>query len=116
MLMLRFFLMEELKKERKGEERILIPSPNVKTYDLSPEMSANKITEKLLKAIKSQKYDFIVVNYANLDMVGHTGVWKSALKAVETIDKSLGKLEQAILEIDGNMFNNCRSWKYRKYV
>jgi 2,3-bisphosphoglycerate-independent phosphoglycerate mutase len=76
-----------------GEERILVPSPAVATYDLCPEMAATELTEKLAKAVKTQQYDLIVVNYANADMVGHTGVQPAIIKAVETLDGCLGQIE-----------------------
>ncbi len=79
-----------------GEERILVPSPKVKTYDLKPEMSAPEVTDKLVEAIGSGKFDLIVVNYANTDMVGHTGDLAAAIKAVEAVDACLGRLMQAI--------------------
>lgn len=81
-----------------GEDRILVPSPSVATYDLKPEMSADEVTNQLEKAIRSQKYAFIVVNYANADMVGHTGNFKAACRAVETLDLCLGRLEKAVKE------------------
>ncbi|MAY91077.1 MAG: phosphoglycerate mutase (2,3-diphosphoglycerate-independent) [Rickettsiales bacterium] len=75
-----------------GEDRILIPSPRVNTYDQKPEMSAKKLTSEILKQIKSQKYDLIITNYANADMVGHTGVIPATVKAIETVDDCIGKL------------------------
>ncbi len=78
-----------------GEDRILVPSPKVATYDLQPEMSAPEVTEKLVEAIDSEKYDFIVVNFANGDMVGHTGVYPAIQKAVETLDKCVAKTVEA---------------------
>jgi 2,3-bisphosphoglycerate-independent phosphoglycerate mutase len=84
-----------------GEDRELIPSPDVATYDLQPEMSAPEVTDKLVAAIRSGKYDLIVCNYANGDMVGHTGVYEAAVKAVEALDKCLGRVEEAVLEVDG---------------
>jgi 2,3-bisphosphoglycerate-independent phosphoglycerate mutase len=84
-----------------GEERQLIPSPNVATYDLKPEMSAPELTDKLVEAITSGRYDLIVCNYANGDMVGHTGVYDAAVKAVETLDKCLGRVEKALLKVGG---------------
>ena len=75
-----------------GEDRILVPSPRVTTYDLKPEMSASEMTYELIKNIKSNKYDFILVNYANTDMVGHTGSLKATIKAAETVDNCLGRL------------------------
>ena len=86
-----------------GEERILIPSPDVATYDLKPEMSAPEVTDKLVEAILAEKFDLIVVNYANPDMVGHTGVLDAALKAVETIDGCLGRLREALEKVGGSM-------------
>jgi len=87
----------------EGEDRILVPSPDVATCDLKPEMSAPEVTDKLVDAIRSKKYDLIVVNYANPDMVGHTGVLNAAIKAVETIDNSLGRLRDALAEVSGTM-------------
>lgn len=84
-----------------GEERILIPSPKVATYDLKPEMSAYEITETLLLKIKSRTYDFILVNFANPDMVGHTGVLKAGIKACEVVDQCLRKIVKSILVYNG---------------
>jgi len=81
-----------------GEKRILIPSPKVATYDLKPEMSAYEVTDALLPEIKNKTADFICLNYANADMVGHTGVWEAAIKAVETVDECVGKVVMAGLE------------------
>ncbi|MCC3861636.1 2,3-bisphosphoglycerate-independent phosphoglycerate mutase [Pseudemcibacter aquimaris] len=86
-----------------GENRILIPSPDVATYNLKPEMSAPEVTDKLVEAITSNEYDLIVVNFANPDMVGHTGVLEAALKAVKTIDNSLGRLHEAVESAGGSM-------------
>jgi 2,3-bisphosphoglycerate-independent phosphoglycerate mutase len=84
-----------------GEDRIMVPSPDVATYDLKPEMSAPELTDKLIAAIGSRKYDLIVCNYANGDMVGHTGVYEAAVKAVETLDECLGRIQPALLEAGG---------------
>jgi 2,3-bisphosphoglycerate-independent phosphoglycerate mutase len=84
-----------------GEDRILVPSPQVSTYDRKPEMSAYQVTEKLEEAIASGKYDLIVCNYANPDMVGHTGVMAAAIKAVDTIDECLGRLTHALEKAGG---------------
>ncbi|MFN4276358.1 MAG: 2,3-bisphosphoglycerate-independent phosphoglycerate mutase [Ferrovibrio sp.] len=84
-----------------GEDRILVPSPKVKTYDLQPEMSAPEVTDKLTAAITSGKYDLIIVNYANPDMVGHTGSMPAAIKAAETVDACVGRVEQAVKQMDG---------------
>ncbi len=84
-----------------GEERILIPSPKVATYDLQPEMSAPEVTDKLVEAIRGGTFDMIIVNYANGDMVGHTGVLEAARKAAETLDTSLGRLEEAVIQAGG---------------
>ncbi|CAD6491560.1 MAG: 2,3-bisphosphoglycerate-independent phosphoglycerate mutase [Candidatus Argoarchaeum ethanivorans] len=80
----------------QGEDRILVPSPKVSTYDKKPEMSAYEITEKVVEAIKSQRYDVIILNYANCDMVGHTGDFQAAVKAVETVDLCIARLMDAI--------------------
>jgi 2,3-bisphosphoglycerate-independent phosphoglycerate mutase len=85
----------------EGEERILIPSSKVATYDLQPEMSAYRVTDEVEKAVSSGKYDVIILNYANLDMVGHTGVFDAAVKAVETIDTCIGRVEKAISAAGG---------------
>ena len=98
-----FFLNGGKEKVFEGEDRILIPSPKVATYDLKPEMSAPEVTEKLVGAIKDQKYDLIVVNFANPDMVGHTGKMDAAIKAVEVIDVALGEIERALVEVGGIM-------------
>lgn len=87
----------------EGEDRILVPSPDVPTYDLKPEMSAHEVTDNLVNAIKSGQYGAIIVNYANPDMVGHTGVLSAAIKAVETIDSCIARLEEAVLEVGGAM-------------
>ncbi|MCL2378668.1 MAG: 2,3-bisphosphoglycerate-independent phosphoglycerate mutase [Defluviitaleaceae bacterium] len=87
-----------------GEDRILVASPKVATYDLQPEMSAHEVTDKLVEAIQSQKYDLIVVNYANCDMVGHTGVLDAAIKAVETMDECVARAMGAMLETGTRMF------------
>ncbi|HEX2915665.1 MAG TPA: 2,3-bisphosphoglycerate-independent phosphoglycerate mutase [Chloroflexia bacterium] len=84
-----------------NEDRILIPSPKVATYDLKPEMSANEVTEALLERIKADSYDFIVVNYANFDMVGHTGIVEAALKAAQTVDNCVGQVVNAVLAKGG---------------
>ncbi|MCP4595059.1 2,3-bisphosphoglycerate-independent phosphoglycerate mutase [Neptuniibacter sp.] len=84
-----------------GEDRILVPSPDVATYDLQPEMSAPEVTEKLVGAIKSGKYDLIVCNYANGDMVGHTGKFDAAVKACEVVDESVRQVLEALREVDG---------------
>nr|WP_238322445.1 alkaline phosphatase family protein [Kordiimonas gwangyangensis] len=85
----------------EGEDRILIPSPDVATYDLKPEMSAPEVTDNIVEAIASGKYGAIIVNYANPDMVGHTGVLSAAIKAVETIDTCIGRLEEAVEKAGG---------------
>jgi len=79
-----------------GEDRIMVPSPKVATYDLQPEMSAPELTDKAVAAIAAAKYDLIVLNFANPDMVGHTGVLKAAIKAVETVDTALGRIAEAV--------------------
>lgn len=98
-----FFFNGGEEKEFKGEERILIPSPKVATYDLKPEMSAYEVTDKLVEAIESKKFDTIVCNIANGDMVGHTGIMEAALKAVAAVDKCIGRIYEAIRKTDGVM-------------
>ena len=90
-----FFLNGGKEEPAEGEDRILVPSPKVATYDLQPEMSAPEVTTKLVEAISSDKYDFIVVNFANGDMVGHTGVYPAIQKAVATLDECVGKVVEA---------------------
>ena len=96
-----FFFNGGLETPFLGEERLLIPSPLVATYDLKPEMSAFELTERLIEAHLKNHYDFIVVNYANADMVGHSGNFEASLKAVETIDQCLSRLCQLTDETDG---------------
>ncbi|HEX4270807.1 MAG TPA: 2,3-bisphosphoglycerate-independent phosphoglycerate mutase [Rhizomicrobium sp.] len=98
-----FFLNGGREDQFTGEDRILVPSPKVATYDHKPEMSAYQVTEKLEEAIASGKYDLIVCNYANPDMVGHTGVMDAAVKAVDTIDECLGRLRTALEKAGGLM-------------
>ena len=91
-----FFFNGGKEEQYEGEDRILVPSPKVETYDMKPEMSAYEVTEKLLDAINSKKYDTIILNYANPDMVGHTGNLEAAVKAVETVDECVGKVVEAV--------------------
>ena len=86
-----------------GEDRIMVPSPKVATYDLKPEMSAPEVTDKLVAAIGSGKYDAIICNYANGDMVGHTGMLQAAVKAVETLDAAIGRVVEATREAGGEV-------------
>ena len=99
-----FFFNGGVEEPNKGEERILVKSPKVATYDLQPEMSAPAVCDKLCEAIRSQKYDVIIINFANPDMVGHTGVLEAAVKAVEAVDECVGKAVEAVKETDGVMF------------
>ncbi|MHA1566859.1 MAG: 2,3-bisphosphoglycerate-independent phosphoglycerate mutase [Alphaproteobacteria bacterium] len=89
--------------EYPGEERILVPSPKVATYDLQPEMSADELTDRLVAAIESDRFDLIILNYANGDMVGHTGNYTAAMQAVEAVDRCLTRLEDAISKTGGAM-------------
>ena len=98
-----FFFNGGVEEPYEGEDRILVPSPKVATYDLQPEMSAPEVTDKVVEAIKSGKYDFIILNYANGDMVGHTGVVEAAVKAVETVDTCVGRFVEAIREVGGEV-------------
>lgn len=96
-----FFFNGGVEEPNKGEDRLLVPSPKVATYDLQPEMNADELTDKLLKEVDEDKYDFIVVNYANPDMVGHTGVVEAAIKAVEAVDRCVGRVVEKILSKGG---------------
>ena len=96
-----FFFNGGEEKQYEGEDRILVPSPKVETYDLKPEMSAIEVTDKVVDAIKSEKYDCIILNYANPDMVGHTGNIDAAIKALETIDVCVDRVVKAINEVNG---------------
>lgn len=100
-----FFFNGGVEEPNPGEERILVPSPkDVPTYDLKPEMNAYGVTEKLIDAIENKKADLIIINYANPDMVGHTGVIPAAVKAIETIDECVAKVVDALVKVDGQMF------------
>ncbi|MDD6847360.1 MAG: 2,3-bisphosphoglycerate-independent phosphoglycerate mutase [Oscillospiraceae bacterium] len=96
-----FFFNGGVEKQYEGEDRILVKSPAVATYDMQPEMSAYEVTDKLVEAIKSGKYDMIILNFANCDMVGHTGIFDAAVKAVEAVDECVGKVTDAIAEMGG---------------
>ena len=99
-----FFFNGGVEEPNEGEDRILVKSPKAATYDLKPEMSAYEVCDNLVKAIKADKYDVIIVNFANPDMVGHTGVEEAAIKAVEAVDECVGKAYDAIMEVGGVMF------------
>ena len=99
-----FFFNGGVEKENPGEERKVIPSPKVATYDLKPEMSAYEVTDELLNRLDQDKYDMIILNFANPDMVGHTGVVQAAGKAIEAVDECLGKIVDKVLEKDGTVF------------
>ena len=98
-----FFFSGGREEEYIGESRILVPSPDVATYDLQPEMSAPEVTDKLVAAIESGKYDVLIVNYANGDMVGHTGIFEAAVKAVEALDVCIGRIASAVQAAHGHM-------------
>jgi 2,3-bisphosphoglycerate-independent phosphoglycerate mutase len=99
-----FFFSGGVEKEFPGEDRILIKSPNVATYDLKPEMSCIEVNDRLVESVKSGEYDFLVVNFANPDMVGHTGKMDATIEAVETIDGQLEKLVEAVKKVNGTIF------------
>ena len=99
-----FFFNGGVEAPNKGEDRILVNSPKVATYDLKPEMSAYEVCDKLCEAITSDKYDVIIINFANPDMVGHTGVESAAITAVEAVDACVGKAVDALKSVDGTMF------------
>ena len=98
-----FFFNGGEEKQYEGEDRILVPSPKVETYDLKPEMSAYEVTDKVLEAINENKYDCIILNYANTDMVGHTGSLEAAIKAVEAVDECVGKVVELVESKKGNL-------------
>jgi 2,3-bisphosphoglycerate-independent phosphoglycerate mutase len=114
-----FFFNGQNETPYPGEDRILIPSPKVPTYDLQPQMSAPEVTEKVVEAVLSKKYDVIILNYANPDMVGHTGVLKAAITAVETVDAGVGKVMVAVSQVGGTALitadhGNCETmWDYQ---
>ena len=99
-----FFFNGGVEEPNEGEDRILVKSPKVATYAMKPEMSAYEVCDKLVDAIKSDKYDVIIINFANPDMVGHTGVEPAAIAAIEAVDACVGKAVDAIREVDGQMF------------
>lgn len=99
-----FFFNGGVETPNANEDRALIASPKVATYDLKPEMSANEVTEELISRLDQDKYDMIILNFANPDMVGHTGVMEAAVKAIETVDTCLGKVVEKVLEKDGTVF------------
>ena len=96
-----FFFNGGVEKQYPGEDRILVKSPSVATYDMQPEMSAPEVTDKLVAAIETGKYDMIILNFANCDMVGHTGVFEAAVKAVEAVDTCVGRVVDAITKMNG---------------
>ncbi|MBU3191069.1 2,3-bisphosphoglycerate-independent phosphoglycerate mutase [Clostridium bowmanii] len=99
-----FFFNGGMEAPNTGEDRALIPSPKVATYDLKPEMSAYEVTEELLKRLEMDEYDMIILNFANPDMVGHTGDFEAAKKAIEAVDECLGKVVKSVLDLDGTIF------------
>ena len=99
-----FFFNGGVEEPNPGEDRILVNSPKVATYDLQPEMSAPAVCDKLVEAIESGKYDVIIINFANPDMVGHTGVLDAAVKAVGTVDACVGRAVDALVKVGGQMF------------
>ena len=99
-----FFFNGGVEEANEGEERILVKSPKVATYDLQPEMSAFEVCDKVVDAINSGKYDVIITNFANPDMVGHTGVMEAAIKAIEVVDECVGKIVDSVCENDGVLF------------
>lgn len=111
-----FFLNGGSDRPFPGEDRILIPSPKVKTYDMQPEMSAPEVTDRLVESITGGKYDVIICNYANCDMVGHTGNLEAAIQAVKTIDGSLKRITEALQSVDGQMLMTADHGNIEKMV
>ena len=99
-----FFFNGGVEEPNDGEDRILVKSPKVATYDLQPEMSAPEVCDRFVEAIRSGKYDVIITNFANPDMVGHTGMEEAAVKAIQTVDACVGRVVDALLEVGGQMF------------
>ena len=99
-----FFFNGGVEKVYDGEDRILVASPKVATYDMQPEMSAYEVTDKLLEALDTDKYDMVILNFANCDMVGHTGIMEAAIKAVETVDECIGKVADKVISMGGAIF------------
>lgn len=99
-----FFFNGGVEEPNKGEDRILVKSPKVATYDMKPEMSAYEVCDKLVDAVKSDRYDVIIINFANPDMVGHTGIEEAAIKAIEAVDECVGRTVEAVKEVNGQMF------------
>lgn len=99
-----FFFNGGVEEPNAGEDRVLVPSPKVATYDMQPEMNASSVSVELVKAIKEGKHDVIIVNFANPDMVGHTGIQEAAVKAVEAVDVCVGEAYDALLDVGGTMF------------
>jgi 2,3-bisphosphoglycerate-independent phosphoglycerate mutase len=111
-----YFLNGGEEEPYRGEDRIMVPSPKVATYDLKPEMSAPRLTDKAVEAIRSGRYDLIVLNYANPDMVGHTGSLPAAVKAVEAVDTGLGRIAEAVATAGGALLvtadhGNCETMR-----
>ncbi|MDD6190318.1 MAG: alkaline phosphatase family protein, partial [Firmicutes bacterium] len=98
-----FFFNGGVEEPNEGEDRILIPSPQVATYDMQPEMSAPQVTDKVIEAVKSDKYDLIILNFANADMVGHTGNMEAAVKAIEALDSCVARIVDTVLEQNGRI-------------
>jgi 2,3-bisphosphoglycerate-independent phosphoglycerate mutase len=96
-----FFFNGGVEEPNQGEDRALIPSPKVPTYDLKPEMSAYEVTDRLISELDRNIYDMIILNFANADMVGHTGVYEAAIKAIETVDECVGRIVNKLLEKGG---------------
>lgn len=98
-----FFFNGGVETPNEGEDRVLIPSPKVPTYDMKPEMSAYEVTDAVIERIREQKYDVIILNFANPDMVGHTGVFEAAVKAIEAVDVCVGRIVDEVLKIGGSL-------------
>ena len=97
-----FFLMG-VEEVYPNEDRVLIPSPKVATYDMKPEMSAFEVCEGVINSLLEKKYDFILVNFANPDMVGHTGDLKATIKAIEAVDQCIGRIAKVVRELKGSL-------------
>jgi 2,3-bisphosphoglycerate-independent phosphoglycerate mutase len=111
-----FFFNDYTEKPFPGEDRQIVPSPRVRTYDLKPEMSAYEVCDVVLERLESKKYDAIVVNFANPDMVGHTGILSAAVKAAETVDECVGKILDKVKALGGSAIITADHGNFEKMI
>ena len=111
-----FFFNDYTEKPFPGEDRQIVPSPRVRTYDLKPEMSAYEVTEVVLERLDSDKYDVVVINFANPDMVGHTGILSAAIKAAETVDECVGRILNKVKALGGSAIITADHGNFEKMI